>query len=97
MDAAKLPGSAAKVREQPKDQAERRAENQARHDGKIKRPVPGAVNDVAWQAAQPKRKFCAKIEENTRGKQKSAKNQQRAPEIARGVHTSDSKLIRLEN
>jgi hypothetical protein len=75
-----------KTRQQPQEQAEPHAENNAGHNRKIKRGVLAFVDDVSRQTSQTKWQFPAKIEERTKENEQAAQHQQHASEFARGIH-----------
>ena len=71
---------------EPKKQGESDAQEQTGDDGKVKRGVFAAMNDVAGQSSQTERKFAAEIEESTDENQEAAEKEKRAAEFAKRVH-----------
>jgi hypothetical protein len=55
--------STAKARDEPQEQAESDAEQDAGRQRKVKCGVLAFVDNVAWQAAEPERELSTKIKE----------------------------------
>jgi hypothetical protein len=79
---------AAEVREKPKEQRQAEAENEACHDGKIKRGVFTAMDDVAGEFSETKRKFGTEIEESADQHEDATEDQQHTTKFAERIHTS---------
>lgn len=78
---------AAKVIDEPENQADGQADEQAGGDREIKRAVFAAVNDISWQTAETEGQFTAEIEQGANGDQGSAERQKNTAELSRGFHT----------
>lgn len=76
----------AKVRDQPEEKGQRDAEKKTSDDGKVKRSVFAAVNDVAGQFSQAQRQLVSKIEKHTNQDEEPSEEDKRAAEFAEGVH-----------
>ncbi len=74
------------MREEPEEQRESGAEDQAGDDGEVESGVFAAVDDIAREAAETKRKFTAEIEKGTNRDEESAENKESATEFAKSVH-----------
>lgn len=66
-------GSAAEVGEKPEEEREGEAEDEAGDDGKVKRSMLAAMDDVSGKFAEAERQFRVEIENG-------ADNYQQAPE-----------------
>ena len=64
--------------DEPDDQAEKDAENEASNNRKIEGGVFTAMDDVSGQTAEAEGEFAAKIEECADKKQRSAENKKHA-------------------
>jgi hypothetical protein len=82
---------APEVREEPEEQAQAKAENEAGDDGEVKGSVFAAMNDVAGKAAEAKRKLAAEVEECAEKSQESAKQKQGSAKFAERIHCDESK------
>jgi hypothetical protein len=76
----------AKVGEEPEKEREDSADDEARHDWKIKSGVFAAMNDVARKTAGAKRQFTTEVKKTAGDGQESPKEQERAAEVAKGIH-----------
>jgi hypothetical protein len=75
------------MREEPEEQRETGAEQEAGNDREIKRGVFAAMDDVAGEAAEAEREFSAEIKKSTQNDEKSTENENSAAEFANGVHS----------
>lgn len=75
--------SAAKVIDEPSDQAEHKADDDAGDNGKVECGVFGLVGNVSGQTAESKREFAAKVEEGADEEQQAPKNQKSAAKFAK--------------
>jgi hypothetical protein len=80
--------SAAQVREEPEQEGQDDADDQARHDWKVERRVLAAMNDIAGQAAKAKRQARSEIKRGSDGNANRPKNQEGPSEFAERVHTA---------
>jgi hypothetical protein len=76
------------VGKEPENERKAEAENEASDEGKIKRGVLAAVNDVAGKFSQTEREFSAEVENSTDDHEETAEEEERAAEIAKGIHKS---------
>jgi hypothetical protein len=74
------------VGEEPKQERETEAENEAGDDREVEVGVFAAVDDVAREAAEAKGKFSAEVKQSTNENEEAAENQQGAAEFAEGIH-----------
>jgi hypothetical protein len=74
------------MRKKPEDEGESKAEDEASDDGKVKRGVLAAMDDVTGQTAKAKWKLTAEEKQSTNEDEKATKNQKRAAEFAEGRH-----------
>lgn len=72
--------------EEPKEQREDEAEDQAGDDGEVESGVLAAMNDVAGKTAEPEREFATKIKKGAHKHKKSSENNNNAAEFAQWVH-----------
>lgn len=72
--------------EQPKEEREGGAEEEASDDGEIESGVFTTMNDVARKAAEAEREFATKVEESTDEGKKASNQEESASEFAKGVH-----------
>jgi hypothetical protein len=78
--------SAAKMREQPKDQRQPNTQNQTSHNRKIKSSVFPAMHHIPRQSPQPQRQSGAKKQKRPRHHRHRTKNQQRPPNFSHPIH-----------
>jgi len=76
------------VGEEPENERKAKAEDETSDDGKIKRGVLAAVNDVTRKFSQTEREFSAEVENSTDDHEETAEEKERAAEIAEGIHKS---------
>ena len=74
------------MREEPEEQRECGAEEEAGDDGKVERGVFAAVDDVAGKFSQAERELCAKVKKSANKDEESAENEEGAAEFAKRVH-----------
>lgn len=77
--------------EEPEEEREAEAQNETGDDGKIKRGVFAAMDDVAWKTAEAQREFSAKVEKSAKENEETAEEEERAAEFAERVHGKDSR------
>src|SRR5713101_1712741 len=82
------------MRIKPEEQAQGEAQDEAGDDGKIKRGVLAAMNDVARQAAKAERQPPAEVEHCADDNKQAAENEQHSSKITEGVH---EKSVRENN
>ena len=78
--------SAAELVDDPENQTDEHADDQARNQREIKSPVLPAMDDVAWQPAESKREFATEVEDGADDDAQQTEDQQRASELLVGVH-----------
>ena len=71
----------------PEEEREGHAEKQAGDDREVESGVFAAMDDVAGQPAEAKRKFLAEIKKSTQNDEQSTENKNRAAEFAKRVHS----------
>jgi hypothetical protein len=74
------------VGEEPKQERETEAENEAGDDGEVEGGVFSPVDDVAGEAAEAQREFSAKVKQSADKDQEGADNEEGAAEFAEGIH-----------
>lgn len=79
-------GSATEVGEEPEEEREGEAENEAGDDGKVKRSMLAAMDDVSGKFAESKRQFRVEIENSANNYQQAPEEKQSAAEIAERIH-----------
>ena len=79
-------GLATKDGNQPKNESESHAQQDAGNDGKIEAGVPALINDVTRQPAQTKWQFSAYKQYRPRRCQHQAENQKQLADLANRVH-----------
>ncbi len=72
--------------EQPKEEREGGAEEEASDDGEVESGVFTTMDDVARKAAKAEGQFATKVEKNTDEDEEAAEEQESAAEFAKGVH-----------
>jgi len=77
---------AAQVREEPEKERKSDAQKKAGDDGKVKRSVFAAMNDVPGKFSQAEGEFVAEVQKRTDQDKKCSKGKQRAAEIAKRLH-----------
>lgn len=77
---------AAEVGDEPEQERERDAEEQTGDDGKVKRGVFAAVDDVAGQFSQPEWKLIAEVEKSADKNEESSKEHKGPAKIAERIH-----------
>lgn len=73
---------------QPEEKREGGAEEQAGDDGKVESGVFSAVNDVAGKFSKAKGELVPEIKKHTDQNEKRSEENERASEIAKGLHNS---------
>jgi len=82
---------AAKVGEEPKEEREGGAEEEASDDGEVEGGVFTAVDDVTGESAEAEGEFSAEVEKGAGEDKEAAEEQEGATEFAEGVHQKESK------
>ena len=72
--------------DEPEQQTQTEAEDEAGDDGEIKGGVFAAMDDVAGEAAEAEWKSCAEIKECAEEDEEAAKDEERAAEFAERLH-----------
>lgn len=72
--------------EEPEEERERGAENQASHNGKVESGVFAAMHDVTGKPPQAERKLVAEIKDSAKKNDKGAEEEKRAAEFAKRIH-----------
>jgi hypothetical protein len=80
------------TREEPQEQAESDAEQDAGRQRKIKRGVLAFVDNVAWQTAESEGELPAKIKEGANQCEQRRHNKQRPAEFAKWFHETKPKM-----
>jgi hypothetical protein len=75
------------VGEEPEEEREGGAEEEAGDNGEIESGVFATVDDVAGEAAKAEGKLPAKIKKSAQNDEESTENEEGAGEYARGVHS----------
>jgi len=78
---------AAKMVDEPKNQADAHADYQAGDEWKIKSAVLAAMNDVARQTAEAEGKSSAKVEKSADDEEHRSDRKQQASELLRWLHS----------
>jgi hypothetical protein len=76
----------AEVRDKPKQKREYETEEEASDDWEIERSVFAAVDDVAREPPEPHGEFGAEVKKGADDDEECAENEERAADIAEGVH-----------
>jgi len=79
---------AAKMGEEPEEERKAETQNEASDDGKIKRGVFAAVDDVAWESSQAERKLSTEVKKSTYDHEEAAEEQDGAAEFTERIHKS---------
>lgn len=74
------------MRDEPEEERERNAEEKTSDNGKVKRRVFAAVNDVAGEFSQAEGELVSEIEKSSEKDEKNAEQKKRAAEFAERVH-----------
>jgi hypothetical protein len=74
------------VGEEPEKKGKRDAKKKASDDGKVKRGVFAAMNDVAGKLSQAEGEFVAEVQKCTNKNEKCSQGKKGAAEIAERVH-----------
>ena len=80
-------GLAAEVGEKPEEEREDEAEDEAGDDGKVKRSMLAAMDDVSGKFAEAKRQFGVEIEDGTDDEQKAPEEEESTAKFAERIHT----------
>ena len=72
--------------EEPQEQAETHAEQDAGRQGKVKRGMLALVNNVSRQVAQAERELAAEVEESADERKDTCYNEQRPAEFSQWIH-----------
>ncbi len=78
------------MREEPEEQRESGAKDEAGDNGEVESGVLAAVNDISGQAAETEGKFAAKVKKSAEDDKEDAKNEEHAAEFAEGIHGEHS-------
>jgi hypothetical protein len=81
---------AAEVGEEPEEQREAEAEDEARGDGEVKRGGFAAMDDVAGETAEAEREFSAEIEKSADKCQERGNDEECAAEFTQRIHQPKS-------
>ena len=76
--------------EEPEQQAQSEAEENAGDDGKVERSVFAAIDDVAGQAADAEGQAAAEVQEGADDGEQAAEKEQGAAEFAERLHKNHS-------
>jgi hypothetical protein len=80
-------GSATKMREEPEEEREDSAEEEAGDDREVEGSVFAAVDDVAWKFSEAEGEFCGEVEKSADKDEKAAKEEEEnAAEFAKRLH-----------
>jgi hypothetical protein len=79
-------GSATKMREEPEEEREDSAEEEAGDDREVEGSVFAAVDDVAWKFSEAEGKFSGEVEKSADKDEKAAEEEENAAEFAKRVH-----------
>jgi len=74
------------VGEEPKQERQAEAENEASNNREIERGVFAAMDDVAREAAETQGEFSAKVKQRADENEETAEEEERAAEFAEGIH-----------
>jgi len=88
--------SAAELVDDPENQTDEHADDQARDEREIESAVLAAMDDVARQATEAEGKFAAEVEKHTDDDKNGAQNEQRAAELLERFHLGDCSLRRAK-
>ena len=77
---------AAKVADEPEEEGEAEAQQEAGDDGEIERGVLAAIDNVARKTAEAEGEFAAEIEERPNGDENDAGEKEEFTEVAERVH-----------
>ena len=86
-------GSAAKVIDEPENQADGHADEQAGDDREIKRAVLAAVDDISWQTAETEGQFWAEVEQGADGDQGSPRASEKYGRVVARVPHRDCSAV----
>jgi hypothetical protein len=75
------------VGEKPEEEREDEAEDEAGDDGKVKRSMLAAMDDVSGKFAEAKRQFGVEIEDGTDDEQKAPEEEESTAKFAERIHT----------
>jgi len=84
------------VGEEPEEQAQADAKEQAGNDWKIECGVFAVVNDVAGKFSQAKREFCTEIKKCAQEDEEAAEEEKCAAEFAERIHEKHSRRNEVE-
>jgi len=76
------------VGEEPEEERQGEAENEAGDDRKIEGGVFATVDDVAGKSAKTKREFAREIEKRAEEDEEASDAEEHAAKIAKGIHES---------
>ena len=76
----------AELVDDPENQTDHYADDDAGNERKVERPMLPAVRDITWQAAQTKGKFSTKVENGADQDEDNPENQQCSTELLVRVH-----------
>ena len=74
------------MREEPEKQRKRHTKKKASDDGKVKRGVFAAMNDVAGKLSEAEGELVAEVQKSTNKNEKGSQGKKGAAEIAERVH-----------
>ena len=74
------------MREEPEEQSQDDADDQAGDDGEIESGVLAAMDDVAGETTEAERQFGAEVKESAEDDEKTAQDEESAAEIAERFH-----------
>jgi hypothetical protein len=74
------------VGEEPKQERETEAEEEAGDDGEVEGGMFAAVDDVAGEAAEAQRQLSAEVKKSTHNDEESTENEKGATEFAERIH-----------
>jgi len=77
--------------EEPEEQRESGAEDEAGDDGKVEGGVFATMDDVAGKAAKAQGELAAKVEERAENDQEDPEDEEHTAEFSEGVHKEDSR------
>src|ERR1700674_128821 len=81
-------GSATEVGDEPEEERESDANEEASDDGKVKGGVFAAVDDVPRKSSEAEGEFASEIEKSADKNQEAAEEEKRTAEFAERVHRS---------
>jgi hypothetical protein len=79
------------VGEEPEEERESEAYDEAGDDGEVERGVFAAMDDVTGEAAEAQREFSAEIEKGAEQHKKTTEKKEDAAEFAERIHQTKSK------